>query len=258
MSNLVKWGGYDEETAEAEKKDLDKSNAAFMKLKVGRNVVRFLPPILGQGYGEKKNSPFRVVWTHYIRMPGKKDPISFACPNREAREMCPACMYAEQKKATGNQADSDAAYELFPKRRVYAVVINREEPEKGPQVLGFGKVVHEALVKIRKDADAGGDFTNPETGFDIIIERQGTGVKDTEYTVMPARKQSKLGNNDWIEVQPDLNGFGKVKSADEITALIRGEGDGGGGGKQGRGGDVVDAKAKRSRTAADDMDDISV
>lgn len=222
MANLMKWGSYDLEAAEKESASMEGGgNTEFFKLKVGKNVVRFLPPKLGM------RSPFRVVWTHYIRKPDQKDPVSFACPMKEANRKCPVCEKADSLKRSGNEADYKRAFELFPKRRVYAHVVDRENPEKGVQVLGFGKTIHEALVKIRKDPDAGGDFTDPEAGFDIIIERTGTGPKDTEYQVMAARKQSKLGDLAWIEAQGDLERFGKVLEHEELMAKLRGESGGG-------------------------------
>lgn len=220
MGNLMKWGSYDMEAAEKESASMEGGSTEFFKLKVGKNVVRFLPPKLGM------RSPFRVVWTHYIRKPDQKDPVSFACPSKEANRRCPVCEKADGLKRSGNEADYKRAFELFPKRRVYAHVIDRENPEKGVQVLGFGKTIHEALVKIRKDPDAGGDFTDPEAGFDIIIEREGTGAKDTNYQVMAARKQSKLGDLSLIEQQGDLDRFGKVLEQDELMAKLRGEGGG--------------------------------
>jgi len=252
MSNLVKYQPYTEEDATQEGSDLDRTAANFMKLGEGRSVIRILPALAGKGYGPNKSSPFRTVFTHFLRKPGEKGALSSACPNKEGNQHCVACDTANKLKSSGNKADQNLAYEFFAKRRVYISVINREEPEKGVQVLGVGKTVHEALVKIRNDADAGGDFTDPINGFDIIIERKGTGMTDTEYTVMPARKQSPLGNMDWIDEQPDLNVFAKVKKEEIENFFKRGDSE------EER---VVNAKPvgkPKPRTAADDMEDVPV
>lgn len=221
MSNIVKYGTYEVEAADKEAEDLERGSTEFLKFKVGRTVMRLLPPPLG------KKSPFRVVWTHYVNLPGAADPISFACPRQEGKKPCPICSRADQLKGTGNPADYDRAKELFAKRRIYANVINREEPEKGPVVAGFGKTIHEALVALRRDPDAGGDFCHPDSGYDIIIERKGTGKNDTEYKVFPARKSTPLGNMDWIEVQHDLERYAQILTPEEIRAKLSGEKDGG-------------------------------
>lgn len=252
MSNIVKWGSYDAETAQEEKSQMDSSSTEFFKVKVGKSVVRFLPPPLG------KKSPFRVVWTHYINLPGSKDPISFACPMREANRSCPVCQKAEGFKRSGNDADFKKALDLFPKRRVYANIVDREHPEKGVQVFGFGKTIHEALAKIRADEDAGGDFTNPDTGFDIIVEREGTGKNDTNYTVMAARKQSKLGDYELISQQHDLERFAKVLSEEEILTKLSGGGGNGGGGRTERelnSGRSAPKNAPKGRGVMDDAEE---
>lgn len=247
MSNLVKHQAYTPEDAEAEATDMDRAQADFMKLGEGRTVIRILPALVGKGYGPNKTSPFKTVWTHFLSKPLSSETLSTACPSRELNQPCMACEMANKLKAKGNKIDTDRAYQLFPKRRVYMCVIDREAPEKGVQVLGVGKTIHESLTKIRKDVDAGGDFTDPgPEGFDIIIERKGSGLI-TEYTVMPARKPSPLGNMEWVEQVPNLDVFAKVK-VEKLTEFF---------GLPAVEEKQISSKSK-SRTAADDMGDIEV
>lgn len=215
MSNIVQYGSYEPEAAQAEQEALDRTGQAFMKFKVGKNYVRILPPPLG------KKSPFRVVWQHGNEVGGEFR--SVPCPRYEAKLDCPACRRADQLKASSNPADQERAKELFAKRRIYCNVINREEPDAGPIVMAFGKQIHEALVALRTDPDAGGDYTHPETGFDIIIERKGTGKNDTEYKVFAARKATPLGNMNWIAEQGDLEQFGKILSPEDMRAKLSGK-----------------------------------
>lgn len=216
-TDLVKWGNYSLETAEEEQKDLDRSKGAdFFKPPIGRSVVRFLPPKPGV------QKPFRVVYQHYLR-PAGGSPIVFTCPRMEAKKHCPICDEADRFKRSGNQADRERAYELFPSRRVFANIIDRKDPEAGPKVFAFGKTIHEALIAIRKDEDAGGDFTNPEDGFDIVIEREGSGQTDTKYKVLPSRKQSPLGDMSWIEQQHDLERLAQIRTAEEMSKALLGE-----------------------------------
>lgn len=222
MSNLAKYGSYDLDAANEEQEELDKSGsgADFMKLEAGRNVVRFLPPAPG------KRTPFLVTYQHFIKLPGQ-DNMVFTCPRMMQRQPCPACAEAERLKATGNPADADLASGLFARRRVFANVIDRANPEKGPRIVGFGKTVHEQLVALRTDEDAGGDYTHPIEGFDIIIERVGTSKNDTKYTVRPARQTSQLASTEeqidnWISIQHNLDQFTRIPSKDELARMFSG------------------------------------
>jgi hypothetical protein len=233
MTNLVKWGSYELETAQEEKQESDASGAGadFMKLVAGKNVVRFLPPKVGQ------RTPFIVVYQHYVKMPGLTSPAVFACPRMMKKEPCGACAKAEELKATGNPADADMAKDLFASRRVFANVINRANPEDGPRILGFGKMIHEALLAIRADEDAGGDYTHPVEGFDIVIEKSGEKL-NTKYTVRPARQSTPLATDDqqmqdWIDMQHNLAALARVPTREEMQKLFGSSAGGGGGQRRG-------------------------
>lgn len=214
-SNLVKYNSYDLAAVEAEREEAAKTGGDFLKLKVGQTVVRFLPPI-GQ-----MRSPFVIVHQHFIELPGMKDKVVFNCPRIMAQQLCPACQKMEQLRGTGLKADYDLAGELFPGMRVYAYVIDRDAPELGPQKIALSKSVLEQLNTIRADKVAGGDFTDPtEDGFDIVINRTGTGKKDTRYQVTPARASSPLGDMAWIEMQGNLAMMGRVDTYEEILGKL--------------------------------------
>lgn len=225
MANLVKYGEYTLEAAQDEQKQIEESGSGgdFMTLDEGNNVVRFLPPKVGV------KSPFHVVDQHYIKVPGAVSELKFTCLRKTYRKPCPACAKADALKNSGNPVDADAARDYWPRRRVYANVIDRAEPEKGPRILGMPKSVHEALVAIRQDATAGGDFCNPAKGFDIVIHRKGTTKMDTEYSVRGAREASKLCADEvqvaeWIEAQHDLTTLVKVHTEQEIRDILNGKG----------------------------------
>lgn len=228
MGNLVQYGSYTLDAAEQEEQDLAASGggAEFMKLKEGKNLVRFMPPALGV------ETPFQVVSQHYIKNP-TGNAVVFACPRVMQKRFCPACQKANQFKATGNSADKKAAMELFPRRRIFANVIDRTDQEAGPKILAFGKTIQESLVKIRKNEDIGGDFTCPKEGFDIQIERSGQGL-NTSYHVLPARRESPLGNMEWIAMQHDLSRYAIVPDDEDLGEMLAGIGTGGGGGGGGQ------------------------
>jgi hypothetical protein len=169
-----------------------------------------------------------------------------------SKRSCFVCQTAETLLATGNPQDEQTGKDIQAKVRVYANVIDRENPENGPVTLGFGKGIHEDLTALRADPDAGGDFTHPESGYDIVINRTGTG-KQTEYKVIGSRRQSPLAPDaalmqNWIDSQPNLARLSKVPSDQEImqavgTALM---------GLGGRPAPQPQAQTSKVRTAEDD------
>ncbi len=198
--HMVKYGSFDMEDADDIDNEMSKSfSAEWMKIKVGKNVVRFLPPPLG-------SKALRMVWEHQLNLPNG-DFRNFACSRLMAEKACMICRKADQLKATGNPADFDRAKGLFPRKRIYANVIDRSEPEIGPKILAFGVKIWDQLKEIREDEDFGGDFTNPETGFDIVIT-PGFG---------PSKPLMRSG-----DIRPRAVGMSLPSShPDNITGLIR-------------------------------------
>ena len=190
--------------------------ADFMKLTPGKNVVRFLP----LSAADTRKSPFAVVNEHFFERPDGTR-VRFACPRLMESEPCPVCKEADRLRRTGNPIDREQAFELYPRLRVYANVIDRQQPESGPRILAFGKTIWEGLKKIRKDSDEGGDFTDPsEDGFDIIVRREGTGKMDTKYTVQPARNDSELADLGVIDRQWDLDKYTHVPKLSEVQSWM--------------------------------------
>ena len=221
MGNLQKYGGFDLD--QLEKQDaLVESNSSvgadFMKPQEGKNRVRFLPP---KAAGQ---SPFVMVNEHFIETPGGQK-VRFACPRLMEKKPCPACQQADELKRSGNPIDRDKAWSLYPKLRVYANVYDRENPGN-PRILAFGKTVWNGLKRIRRDRDEGGDFTNPMAdGFDVIINREGTGLQ-TKYSVSTSRSDSALAETDEeidriIQAQYDLEKYAKVLTLDEVLDMMQ-------------------------------------
>jgi len=218
-TGLVKFGSYTPEDAKADADEMSRGVASYYKPEIGRNIIRFLPPPMG-----KKASV--LIHQHVIEIPGQQNPTSFCCPKVMDRRPCPACAKVEQLRASGNPVDYEEAGKLLPKIRVFRNVIDRKNPEKGPQVFAFGKMVNKDLVSLAIDEDAGGDYTHPIDGFDIIINREGQGLA-TKYKVLRVSKNSPLAvdaatMNNWIESQSDLEKNSKVPSMEEMRKIMGG------------------------------------
>jgi hypothetical protein len=174
----------------------------IMKLSEGKNTVRFLPPQVGA------TAPWVIVHQHYVKNPHVPDAqlIVFPCPTKMYSLPCPICSEANRLSRTGNKQDREEAFKLWPKMRVFAEVVCMEAVESSVQILAFGKMIYNQLRNIRNDSDSGGDFTHPETGFDIIIHREGTGLS-TKYDVRPSRHETVLQNMNWLDDRNDLDRF---------------------------------------------------
>lgn len=231
---IVKYAPYTLEDAEEDKRDIENTGGTniFAKLKEGKNKFRFLPPLPGRKWR-------RVTFVHYIDIPGG-DRASIVCPRIEAKRACVICEkekhlweHSDELESKGKvaaaEADRKVAKKLRAKRRAYANVIDRNNPESGPMVLGFGTMIEESLVELRKDEEEGGDFTNPgPEGFDIIINRSGTGQFDTKYETKRSKVECALAEdvqqlNTWIKNQHNLERFCKVMSDSDIAKVLRGE-----------------------------------
>ncbi len=221
MANIQKYGEFTPAAADETAAQIA-SGGNFFKASVGKNKIRVLPPPVGQ------QKPWVIAYEHRVELPGAKV-VNFCCPRVMAKSPCPVCAKADEFARTGNQADRDRAQELRPRMRAYMCIIDRKAPEKGVQVFGTGKTVVDAMIKIRKDEDIGGNFTDPVKGFDLIIERVGTGKNDTEYSTFPSKAVTQLCQpgelDDLLASAPDLGRYVRVKSVDEIKGMLSGETD---------------------------------
>lgn len=219
---LKGYGKYTPEAAEREKEELDKVfGARVIKMKVGRNVVRVLPP------KEGRDTPFEMIWTHFVNVQDRTE--VFACPRRMAKKPCPVCAKAEEMRTSGDEALFEKAKSLFARRQWYANAIDRRNPDEGVQLLAAGKEIMDQINAIRRElAEDDVDFTDPYEGMDLVIERKGTTKEDTEYTVQTRGiKTTQLGEDDetmqgWIDKMIDLDAKAMPPTAEEILGRLRG------------------------------------
>lgn len=218
MANLQRHGTFDISGAEEALAEASKGGGAERwKPAQGQNVIRFLPPMIG------KSSPFAVTYQHWITTPdGQRRPMN--CARMMSKQRCAACEKMEALQKSGNSADFTAAQLWKAKLSVVANIVDRNDEAKGVQLYSFGKTVLDQLVTIRKDPRGGGDFTDVEDGFDILLTRRGEGQK-TEYTVLASRESTPLADdpgqaNEWLDNQYDVDRFKTVPSYDEQLALL--------------------------------------
>lgn len=177
-------------TAAAKKWQEDKARSYAKRPPQGRSVWRFLPAIKGTG-----GNPFKHVWVHFVRDRNDRDTIiaSGLCPLKMGTgASCVVCAESSRLRKTGLKEDSDYGSSLRAENHIYANTVNLEEDEPKVIVMNVPQDVYKTLTKLLADPVAGGDFTHPKTGYNIVINRSGTGKNDTEYDAIPARSASEF------------------------------------------------------------------
>lgn len=253
-SNLVEYGGMDPDAMDEIDDEVDAaSQSKFVKLKQGKNVLRFLPRLKGQ------KSHVKIVHQHFWPTPDGKIRVACAKLMSKGKERCLLCEEADHMEQHGNHVDKQRAQKLRPEMKVYANVIDRAYPEQGPKILQVGKSIWKQLKSIFDDD---GDYTDPtENGFDIIIRRTGE-EKSTRYEVKAARNNSPLGDISVIAQQHDLTEYALLPSRKDQKAIMSGDRDAVPRSRQlGSGEDDDDddtPRRGRRRTVEDDLEDGTV
>lgn len=212
------WQGWDDEQVAADAESVAGDDGFFkMKAREEPYLVRFLPARRGEG------SAIQVLHQHYFEFPDKTKFV-FNCPKLMAREHCDGCAMIEKMRDSGSTADEKLAKRFMPKVRVLSRLINREAEGKGPRIFGFGKMIFDELKILRKNANRGGDFTDPtDRGYDIELLASGEGM-EREYKVYAAARQplaSPEQVQEWLETMPSLERFAKILPREAIQAGLR-------------------------------------
>lgn len=213
--DTIQFQGFgDEEAKEAEDFN-NKGRSNFMKLKEGRNVVRILPA----RPGEKVMFHY---FQHYVEdADGRGQGV--ACPKKNAQLDCPICDYAAALER-GSAKDKERAKKYWASKRTLLNVIDRSDPDAGVKTLAVGKKILESLLSLKRNLEPGTDFVDPDDGFDISIERKGTGKNDTSYILQGSTKAKPMlpahaDRAKAIQTQPYLSTFAKIMEAEDIIEL---------------------------------------
>lgn len=164
------------------------------KPKDGDNTIRILPPTWegAEHYGLD-------VFVHYGVGPDRQ---TYLCLHKMKGEPCPIC---EERQRAQRSGDEEYAKELEPKRRVVVYLIDRDAEKEGVQAYAMPQGTDQDIVKISVDKRTGEVFgiDNPDEGFDVMFERTGTGIKTRYEGIQLARRESSLGNDDWLQFAVD-------------------------------------------------------
>lgn len=136
--------------------------------------------------------PFVELWFHY----GIGEGQSILCPKMNSSRSCPICEFAQTLKGSGVKEDAEMARDLWPKQRIYAVVIDRADPTMTPKFWGFGKTVYNALLSYLLSEDYG-SYMDPVDGLDLEVSSdKSSGKSFPETKLQFKRKESRLAPDD--------------------------------------------------------------
>lgn len=105
-------------------------------------------------------------------------------------EPCPVMDKYKELKDSKDEDDKKLAKKFVPSRRyVIAGLVYKDEKGKEfdydgkPRLVMIPSSVYQDIIELYLDEDEAGDMTDPKNGYDIKIDRSGSGKFDTSYSV---------------------------------------------------------------------------
>jgi hypothetical protein len=180
--------------------------SSFWIPKSGVNLIRILPP-------KEEGLFFYEVRVHYL-----PNDFPIKCP-RQDNEPCPICELVDNLRRSESAEDVERSRRLSAKRRYLMNIIDLDDLESGVQVFPAGREVLRQLLTYFVDPDWG-DLTDPDKGYDIVIEKAGSGLQ-TSYTVRPRKNSTPIPDKSLLEKVEDLAAvFPKLTREEVIQKLV--------------------------------------
>lgn len=231
----INFDNHNKRQAEAaNKKNKKTDRLKFFKAHEGKNRLRFLPPWTQDEANVHCGLPYKELHIHFgIGANDESNGLTAACPVKTpggGQKSDPVCEVVRGLYNSGDPADKELAKTLQATRRWYSPIIDLDDPvytkkdaaewleaqqdksrdcpfKEGDtkiQIWSYGKRVYDQLAIFLADRI---DFTDLETGFDMFIQRTGSGKNDTVYTIRTnteGRTPFKFIGN-LVERMPDLD-----------------------------------------------------
>jgi hypothetical protein len=167
---------------------------------------------------------FQEVGRH--NFPGKDNKYTYCPKFTSAGKLdCPVCELVDELYKAGDKASKELAKSLRTRRMYWMNIIVRDKNgDQGPFIYTPGVMVFGDISNIINDPDYG-DVTDPDNGFDISIDRTGTGQTDTDYDVRSRRNPSPLSEDakqaqEWLDAAKDLSYVELTDSPEEDKGII--------------------------------------
>lgn len=161
----------------------------------GDNTVRILPPT----WKDPKHYGLDI-WVHYGVGPDRQ---TYLCLHKMKGEPCPIC---EERAQAARSGDEDYAKDLEPRRRVLVYLVDRDNEKEGLQAYPMPQGLDQDITKVSVDKKSGEVLAidHPDEGYDVSFEKSGSQKKTRYEGAQIARRESELGNPDWLDQAVDL------------------------------------------------------
>lgn len=199
-----------------------KGRTRVVKPPAGTSSWWILPAMKGKGGDPIKTG----VYVHFVKDPRNPSNILAVgiCPSKTRNEPCAVCPFLSTLRKTGNAADAELAKDMAAGENIIcnAVQLSAQNPEV--VILGLSQTVYKFMAQTLRDKVVGTDFTNPNTGRSIIIEKEGEGLK-TKYVPRLAANPipGGLPNKKWLEQMFDLDAVFEELDHVAIAKTLAGE-----------------------------------
>ncbi|MBA7640261.1 hypothetical protein ES703_47926 [subsurface metagenome] len=191
--------------------EIKRGGTRFWTPKEHSNLIRILPPYSGEDW-------YKETWFHFGIGVDRK-PI--ACARRLLDEACYICEQVDELRKSEDPRDVELPTQIASRRRVFYNIIDLDDVESGVQIFSSGVTIFKELLMYVADPDWG-DITDPEEGYDIVIEREGTGI-DTKYTVRAKKNPTPLIDPALLEDLRDLDEMVEILEYEQVKAIYEGE-----------------------------------
>lgn len=158
----------------AVQKRIDEMSSGFLKLEANDpKELRILPP------QPCMSGDFVFAQTIHFGLEDDEGRRRAVACLRALDEDCPLCNLVDELYASGRKEDKKLADDMRAQQQLLAEVLVR--PSKRVRIFRMPVGVYRTLASSLASPRIG-DFTNKDTGRDILITRTGTGKYDTRYS----------------------------------------------------------------------------
>lgn len=208
MINREEIDKYASDTSAIAKKleEFKSRKSLYWKPAKGKNEIRILPPV------PPANTFYHDAAGHY-NVGGR-----FYTCNRSFEKPCRICRRSDEWLASSDTRLLKLGHDISARSQNLVNMIDLAHPETGVQTATLPDTVLQELVGLYMEPDYG-NFTHPETGFDVVWMKEGEGLR-TKHQVRLRPKSTPLAERKWLKKMKDLTTVMRpYKKADVIEAL---------------------------------------
>jgi len=195
----------------------------------GDTVLRILPGIdspifYSRGLYHQTSTDRVAEITGLPRIEGAK--YSLMCL-KAFEEPCPVDQYMDRLYEKGSSRERRLADALTPNIRVFVNIGFPTRPRETVQILAIPKAIFGRLIEFMKGKPQAGmpgvDFTDDDTGRDMVLTRAGKGLR-TKWEITMTPNPAPLANRAWLTQRHDLEAFvrkGLLSYEETLDALVK-------------------------------------